>query len=71
MIEKGHLYLARPPLFKITKNGKSTYIKDEKKRFRKYILKNSENGAKKTKKIDIEKFINEEKQKLTYKGLKV
>ena len=30
LIENGHLYLAQPPLFKITKGSKSTYIKDEK-----------------------------------------
>ena len=30
LIEKGHLYLAQPPLFKITKSNKSFYIKDEK-----------------------------------------
>ena len=71
LIEKGHLYLARPPLFKVTKHGKSTYIKDEKD-LEKFIFKNSDNGTKKLKKIDIEKFINEEKQKLNiqrFKGL--
>ena len=30
LIENGHLYLAQPPLFKITKSNKSFYIKDEK-----------------------------------------
>ena len=29
LIEKGHLYF-QPPLFKITKGSKSTYIKNEK-----------------------------------------
>ncbi len=30
LIENGHIYLAQPPLFKITKSNKSFYIKDEK-----------------------------------------
>ena len=30
LIENGHLYLAQPPLFKVTKANKSVYIKDEK-----------------------------------------
>ena len=71
LIEKGHLYLARPPLFKITKGTKSIYIKDEAE-LEKYIIKNSENGAKKLKKSDLEEFLNNEKQKLNlqrFKGL--
>ena len=63
LIEKGHLYLAQPPLFKVTKGSKSIYIKNEKD-LEKYILKSKENGAKKLKKSELEKFINEEKQKL-------
>ena len=30
LIEKGHIYLAQPPLFKINKGSKGVYIKDEK-----------------------------------------
>ena len=30
LIENGHVYLAQPPLFKVTKANKSIYIKDEK-----------------------------------------
>ena len=30
LIENGNLYLAQPPLFKVTKSGKGIYIKDEK-----------------------------------------
>ena len=30
LIENGHIYLAQPPLFKVTKSNKSVYIKDEK-----------------------------------------
>ena len=71
LIEKGHLYLAQPPLFKVTKGSKSTYVKNEKD-LEKYILKSSSNGAKKFKKNDLEKFISDEKQKLKiqrFKGL--
>ena len=71
LIEKGHLYLAQPPLFKVTKGSKSIYIKNEKD-LEKYILKSKENGAKKLKKSELEKFINKEKQKLNiqrFKGL--
>ena len=38
LIENGHLYLAQPPLFKITKSNKSHYMKDE-KRFGKLYFK--------------------------------
>ena len=71
LIEKGHLYLAQPPLFKVTKGSKSIYIKNEKE-LEKYILKSSENEVKKLKKSELEKFINEEKQKINiqrFKGL--
>jgi len=71
LIEKGHLYLAQPPLFKVTRGSKSTYIKNEKD-LEKYILKSKESGTKKLKKSELEKFINEEKQKLNiqrFKGL--
>ncbi len=71
LIEKGHLYLAQPPLFKVTKGSKVTYIKDEKD-LEKYILKSKENGSKKLNKKDFEKLINNERQKLNiqrFKGL--
>jgi len=42
LIESGHVYLAQPPLFKITKGVKANYIKDEKE-LEKYILTNSKN----------------------------
>ena len=72
LIEKGHIYLAQPPLFKINKGAKAYYIKDEKE-LEKYILKNSKdikkyrNGSK-----EFEKVYNEEKSKLSiqrFKGL--
>ena len=71
LIEKGHLYLAQPPLFKVTKGSKTTYIKNEKD-LEAYILKSKENGTKKLKKNEIEKYINEERQRLNiqrFKGL--
>ena len=40
LIENGHVYLAQPPLFKINKGTKGTYIKDEKE-LEDYILKNN------------------------------
>ena len=71
LIEKGHLYLAQPPLFKITKGNKTAYIKNEKD-LEKYILKSSDNGVKKLKKNDLDKFLTKERQKLKiqrFKGL--
>jgi len=72
LIEKGHIYLAQPPLFKINKGSKAYYIKDEKE-LEKYILKNSKN-IKKYKKgsKEFEKTYEEEKSKLSiqrFKGL--
>ncbi len=69
LIESGHIYLAQPPLFKINKGMKSTYIKDEKD-LEKYILSNSKNLKKGSK--DFEKKFAEEKSKLSiqrFKGL--
>jgi len=71
LIEKGHLYLAQPPLFKVTKGSKITYIKNEKD-LEKYILKSKDNGVKKLKKDELNKYIEQEKQKLNiqrFKGL--
>ncbi len=69
LIESGHIYLAQPPLFKINKGMKSTYIKDEKD-LEKFILSNSKNLKKGSK--DFEKKFAEEKSKLSiqrFKGL--
>ncbi len=71
LIEKGHLYLAQPPLFKLTKGGKSTYIKNEKD-LEKHIISLSENGSKKLKKTDLQNYISEQKKNLNiqrFKGL--
>jgi DNA gyrase subunit B len=34
VIDRGHLYIAQPPLFKITQNKKDTYLKDESEKSR-------------------------------------
>ena len=72
LIEKGHIYLAQPPLFKINKGGKVSYIKDEKE-LENFIEKNSKD-LKKLKKgsKDYDKKISIEKSKLNiqrFKGL--
>ena len=61
LIENGHVYLAQPPLFKITKGSKGIYIKDEKE-LEDYIIENSKelkkikSGSKEfVKKLDLEK----------------
>jgi|TARA_B110000211_G_scaffold218627_1_gene263634 DNA gyrase subunit B len=73
LIENGHLYLAQPPLFKVTKGTKSVYIKDE-KNFEEYIIKIADKVDKKIKKNTpaFEKFMKEQREKLTiqrFKGL--
>ena len=73
LIENGHVYLAQPPLFKVTKSNKSVYIKDE-KTLEEYILKTSDKTDKKIKKGSSEynKFMEEQREKLSiqrFKGL--
>ena len=73
LIEGGHIYLAQPPLFKVTKANKSVYIKDE-KTLEEYIFKVSEKVDKKLKKgsVDYNKFMLEQREKLSiqrFKGL--
>jgi len=34
VIDRGHLYIAQPPLFKVTQNKKDTYLKDENEKSR-------------------------------------
>ncbi len=72
LIDKGHVYLAQPPLFKINKGSKGIYIKDEKE-LESYIIKNS-TIIKKLKKgsKEYEKLMQSEKSKLNiqrFKGL--
>jgi DNA gyrase subunit B len=72
LIEKGHIYLAQPPLFKINKGTKGIYIKDEKE-LEQYILTNNKE-IKKFKKGSKEfiKAIDQEKSNMNiqrFKGL--
>ncbi len=73
LIENGNLFLAQPPLFKVTKSNKSSYIKDE-KGLEKFILDNSSKEIKtsKTSPKELKKILEEERQKLSiqrFKGL--
>ncbi len=73
LIENGNLYLAQPPLFKITKSNKSYYMKDEKD-LENFIIQNSNSKEKKGKinSKELNKIIEQEKQKLIiqrFKGL--
>ena len=73
LIENGHVYLAQPPLFKVTKSNKSVYIKDE-KTLEDYIIKVSDKIDKKIKKGSTEynKFMQDQREKLSiqrFKGL--
>ena len=73
LIEKNHLYLAQPPLYKITKGSKNFYIKNDKE-LEDFLIKSSEkskNEIKKSKK-EYDKFIEKEKSNLNiqrFKGL--
>ena len=72
LIENGHIYLAQPPLFKVTKTNKSFYLKDEKE-LEEFILK-SDNLSKKLKKgtKEFNSFLQDQKEKLLiqrFKGL--
>ena len=72
LIEKNHIYLAQPPLYKITKGSKSYYIKDEKE-LESFLIKSSDKakGIKKSTK-EYYKFIENEKSKISiqrFKGL--
>jgi len=61
LIEKGHLYLAQPPLYKITKGSKSFYIKNDKE-LEDFLIKSSgksKNEIKKNTK-EFNKFIERE-----------
>ena len=73
LIENGHVYLAQPPLFKVTKSNKSIYIKNE-KALEEYIIDTSDQTSKKLKKgsKDYIDFIQDQREKLSiqrFKGL--
>ena len=72
LIENGHVYLAQPPLFKVTKANKRVSIKDE-KTLEDYILKSSKTDKKiKKGSPEYKKFLQDQKEKLSiqrFKGL--
>tara|TARA_B100000963_G_scaffold317069_1_gene297256 strand:- start:3254 stop:5311 length:2058 start_codon:yes stop_codon:yes gene_type:complete len=72
LIENGHLYLAQPPLFKVTKSNKSIYIRDE-KALEDYILQITKIDKKiKKGSNEFKSFIQNQKEKLSiqrFKGL--
>ena len=73
LIEKNHLYLAQPPLYKITKGSKNFYIKDDKE-LENFIIKSSDKNKSTLKKNSKEfnKFLEKEKSKFNiqrFKGL--
>ena len=72
LIENGHLYLAQPPLYKITKSNKSVYIKNE-AALEEFILKTSKMDKKiKKGSQEYKKFIQDQRESLSiqrFKGL--
>ena len=72
LIENGHVYLAQPPLFKVTRANKSIYIKDE-KNLEDYILQITKTDKRiKKGSSEYKKFIQDQKEKLSiqrFKGL--
>jgi DNA gyrase subunit B len=73
LIENGHLYLAQPPLFKVTRANKSIYIKDEKS-LEEHIISLIGKQDKKAKKnsLEFQKLLQEQRSKLSiqrFKGL--
>ena len=73
LIENNHIYLAQPPLYKITKGSKSFYIKNDKD-LENFLIKNSDKSKKQIKRNskEFDKLISEEKGKINlqrFKGL--
>ena len=73
LIEKNHVYLAQPPLYKITKGSKIHYIKDDKE-LESFLLKSADNKKNSLKRNtkEFNKFIEQEKSKINmqrFKGL--
>ena len=72
LIENGHLYLAQPPLYKITKSNKSVYIKNE-AALEEFILQTSKIDKKiKKGSLEYKKFIQDQRESLSiqrFKGL--
>ena len=73
LIEKNHIYLAQPPLYKITKGSKNFYIKNDKD-LENFLIKSSGKSKNEIKKnaSEIKRFIEKEKSKFNiqrFKGL--
>ena len=73
LIEKNHIYLAQPPLYKITRGSKSYYIKNDKD-LENFLIKSSNktSNAIKKKTKEFSKLIEKEKSKINiqrFKGL--
>jgi len=73
LIEKNHIYLAQPPLYKITKGSKSSYIKNDQD-LENFLIKSSGKSKKDAKKNtkEFKQFIEKEKSKVNiqrFKGL--
>jgi len=73
LIEKNHIYLAQPPLYKITKGSKNYYIKDDRE-LENFLIKSSDKTKSSIKKNskELSKFIEREKSKIgiqRFKGL--
>ena len=73
LIEKNHLYLAQPPLYKVTKNSKNFYIKNDEE-LENFLIKFSGKTKSEIKKNlkKYNQFIEKEKSKVTiqrFKGL--
>ena len=73
LIEKNHIYLAQPPLYKVTKGSKSFYIKDDKD-LENFIIKSSDKNKNSTKRNSKEftQFLEKEKSNMNiqrFKGL--
>ena len=73
LIEKNHLYLAQPPLYKVTKGSKNFYIKNDKE-LENFLIKSTEKSKSEIKRSgkEFSKLIEKEKSKVNiqrFKGL--
>jgi len=73
LIEKNHLYLAQPPLYKVTKGSKNFYIKNDKE-LENFLIKSTEKPKSEIKRggKEFSKLIEKEKSKVNiqrFKGL--